>query len=125
MNRLHQVVFGMLAVGAAQFLTVGTAVAQTYPAAPAAAVAAPAPAAVVATSPRYLAANCANCHGTNGNAAAGFVLAGLKKDYIVEQMAAFKSGKRQATIMHQIAKGYSDAQIVAMADYFSQQTAAK
>ena len=124
MNRLHQVVLGILPVAFAQIVLIQTVVAQTSPAAPATpALAAPAPS--IATSPRYLAANCANCHGTNGNAAAGFVLAGLKKDYIVEQMAAFKSGKRQATIMHQIAKGYSDAQIIAMADYFSQQTATK
>lgn len=74
------------------------------------------------TSARYLAANCANCHGTDGKASqGGFNLAGLPRDYIVTQMAAFKAGTRQATIMHQIAKGYTDAQIAAMADYFSKQ----
>jgi cytochrome subunit of sulfide dehydrogenase len=78
------------------------------------------------TEARYFAAACANCHGTDGKAAGGgFNLAGLPKDYIVEQMAAFKSGKRQATIMHQISKGYSDAQIVQMAEYFSKITLAK
>ena len=108
---------GLLPLALTQVMMIQNAVAQT--ASPTTA------AAVVATNPRYLSANCANCHGTNGNAAAGFALAGLKKDYIIEQMAAFKSGKRQATIMHQIAKGYSDAQIVSMAEYFSQQTATK
>jgi cytochrome subunit of sulfide dehydrogenase len=74
------------------------------------------------TAARYLAANCANCHGTDGKASqGGFNLAGLPRDYIVAQMAAFKSGARQATIMHQISKGYTDAQIAAMADYFSKQ----
>jgi len=34
-------------------------------------------------------------------------------------MAQFKSGQRPATIMHQIAKGYSDAEIAALAAYFS------
>ncbi len=78
------------------------------------------------TDARYLSAACANCHGTDGKAAGGgFNLAGLPKDYIVEQMAAFKSGKRQATIMHQISKGYSDAQIAQMAEYFSKIPAAK
>jgi cytochrome subunit of sulfide dehydrogenase len=48
-------------------------------------------------------------------------LAGKSKSYIVEQMAAFKSGTRQATIMHQISKGYSDDQIALMAEYFSKQ----
>jgi cytochrome subunit of sulfide dehydrogenase len=49
-------------------------------------------------------------------------LAGLKKDYIVSQMKAFKSGARPATVMHQLAKGYSDAQIEQIAGYFSTQT---
>ena len=120
MKVFRKVVLGLLPVALVQVLFIQTTAAQT----PAAAVPAPA-ATVVPTSARYLSANCANCHGTNGNAAAGFVLAGLKKEYIIEQMAAFKSGKRQATIMHQIAKGYSDAQIVSMAEYFSQQTTTK
>ena len=74
---------------------------------------------------RNLAAQCANCHGTNGNAQpGGFPLAGRERSYIVDQMAAFKSGARTgavATIMHQISKGYSDEQIALMADYFAAQ----
>jgi cytochrome subunit of sulfide dehydrogenase len=74
-------------------------------------------------SAAYMAANCANCHGTDGNAqgAGSWPLAGKSKSYLVEQMAAFKAGTRQATIMHQISKGYSDDQIAAMAEYFSKQ----
>jgi cytochrome subunit of sulfide dehydrogenase len=72
----------------------------------------------------YLAANCANCHGTVGNAVGGMPgLAGLKRDYIIAQMKAFKEGTRPATIMHQLAKGYTDEQIAVMADYFSRQKA--
>lgn len=76
---------------------------------------------------RYLASNCANCHGTNGatNVPGAFQLAGQKAEYIVEQMRAFKDGKKTATIMHQIAKGYSDEQIVALGNYFSKQPKAK
>jgi cytochrome subunit of sulfide dehydrogenase len=76
---------------------------------------------------RYLASNCANCHGTNGasNVPGAFQLAGQKADYITEQMRAFKDGKKSATIMHQIAKGYSDEQVVALANYFSKQPKAK
>lgn len=74
---------------------------------------------------RNLAAQCANCHGTNGNAQpGGFSLAGKERKYIVDQMAAFKSGARTgpaATIMHQLAKGYSDEQIALMADFFAAQ----
>jgi len=36
-------------------------------------------------------------------------------------MRAFKSGARPATVMHQLAKGYSDAQIEAIAAYFAAQ----
>lgn len=71
---------------------------------------------------KSLAATCANCHGTAGQAVAGSAnvsLAGLDKDYLVTQMKAFKSGARPATVMHQLAKGYSDAQIDSMAAYFA------
>jgi cytochrome subunit of sulfide dehydrogenase len=73
---------------------------------------------------KALAATCANCHGTNGKAVEGSAvvsLAGAPKDYIVAQMQAFKSGARPATIMHQISKGYSDAQIEQIATYFAAQ----
>jgi cytochrome subunit of sulfide dehydrogenase len=73
---------------------------------------------------RALAATCANCHGTQGQAvpnAAVPGLAGLPAAYIVEQMKAFKAGTRAATVMHQLAKGYSDAQIDAIAAYFAAQ----
>ncbi|MCY7387975.1 MAG: c-type cytochrome [Burkholderiales bacterium] len=72
---------------------------------------------------RALAANCAACHGTNGNSAGGAIpgLAGSNKEYFVLQMKAFKEGKREATVMHQIAKGYSEAEIAVIADFFSAQ----
>ena len=71
-----------------------------------------------------LAATCANCHGTNGKAVDGSSvtsIAGLDKNYIVAQMKAFKTGTRPATVMHQISKGYSDAQIETLATYFAAQ----
>ncbi|SFC76238.1 Cytochrome c553 [Polaromonas sp. OV174] len=73
---------------------------------------------------KSLAASCANCHGTNGKAAEGSSvsgLAGLDPAFIVAQMKAFKSGTRQATVMHQISKGYSDAQIESLASFFAAQ----
>lgn len=77
----------------------------------------------IAQNANYLAASCANCHGTDGNAQGpgSWPLAGKPKAYLVEQMAAFKAGTRQATIMHQISKGYSDEQIASLAEYFSKQ----
>ena len=71
-----------------------------------------------------LAATCANCHGTQGKGVhEGSVpgLAGLRADYIEAQMKAFKSGERQATIMHQLSKGYSEEQIRLLAAYFASQ----
>ena len=72
---------------------------------------------------RALAANCAACHGTNGNSAGGAIagLAGLDREYFISQMKLFKEGKRAATLMHQISKGYSDAEVAAMATYFTAQ----
>jgi cytochrome c553 len=71
---------------------------------------------------RNLAAACANCHGTNGVSQQGMPnLAGQQRGYLVQQMQDFRAGKRPATIMHQIAKGYSDEQIDALAAYFSAQ----
>lgn len=73
---------------------------------------------------RDLAAACANCHGTNGASVQGMpYLAGQSKGYIVERMLEFRAGRRPATIMHQIAKGYTDEQIEALATYFSAQKA--
>ena len=71
---------------------------------------------------RALAATCANCHGTEGVAVQGDAmarLAGLPKDYIVAQMVAFREGKRPATVMHQISKGYTPEQIESLATYFA------
>lgn len=73
---------------------------------------------------RSLAATCANCHGTQGQAQAGssvVSLAGMPREHLIAQMKAFQSGSRSATIMHQLAKGYSDAQIAQIAGYFAAQ----
>ena len=71
---------------------------------------------------RSWAAACANCHGTDGRAQPGMEsLAGVSKDDIVKKMLDFKAGRKPATIMHQLAKGYSDEQIIAIAGYFAAQ----
>jgi cytochrome c553 len=70
----------------------------------------------------YLAANCANCHGTAGRSPGAMPsLAGIPRAYLVRQMQDFRDGRRTATLMHQIAKGYTDEQYEAMAEYFSRQ----
>lgn len=74
---------------------------------------------------RSWAATCANCHGTEGRSGAteaGLVsLAGLEKAYLVEQLTAFRDGRRPGTIMHQLAKGYTPEQLDAIAGYFAAQ----
>ena len=71
---------------------------------------------------RSLAATCAACHGTDGAAVpdAGIkALRGLDRAYIVGELNAFRDGTRPATVMHQIAKGYTPAQIEQLAAYFA------
>ena len=74
---------------------------------------------------RAMAANCSICHGTLGSPAPGSSvarLAGRPAESTIDAMKAFKEGKREATVMHQIAKGYTDAEIAAMATYFAAQS---
>lgn len=72
------------------------------------------------TQVRVWAAACANCHGTMGKAEQGMEsLAGKDKDELLQKMLDFKTGKKPATIMHQLSKGYSDEQLQQLAAYFA------
>lgn len=85
------------------------------------------PVAAAAQSPdpnlgRNLAANCANCHGTNGASTGGMPgLAGRPQAQLLQLLGEYRDGKRPATIMHQLAKGYSEAQLQAVTAYLSAQ----
>jgi cytochrome subunit of sulfide dehydrogenase len=75
---------------------------------------------------RAMAANCAPCHGTEGRAAPGSTvpgLAGRAPGEIVEAMTLFREGKKPATVMHQIAKGFVEPEVAALDEYFSRQKA--
>jgi sulfide dehydrogenase cytochrome subunit len=74
-------------------------------------------------SASMLANTCAGCHGTDGssNGPATPSIAGINGEYFIESMQAYKEGKRPATIMGRIAKGYSDEEIKLMAGYFAEQ----
>lgn len=75
---------------------------------------------------RYLAANCANCHGSQGMAKGNMPsLAGVPAAIIIEQMEAFRADKRPATIMHQLAKGYTPDQVKKIAEFFAAQPRAR
>ncbi len=67
-------------------------------------------------SAALIAANCAVCHGPGGAGAGDIVKLNDKTPaQIVEAMRAFRDGKKPSTIMGRISKGYSDAQIAAVA----------
>jgi sulfide dehydrogenase cytochrome subunit len=77
---------------------------------------------------RSLAATCAQCHGTDGRSAVENSLvpplAGLPESRFRERMAAFRSepsGAPGATVMPQLAKGFSAAQIAQLAAWFAAQ----
>ncbi len=67
-----------------------------------------------------LAGTCANCHGTAGRGVGAMPsLAGQPEAHLVAQMKAFRDGTRPATIMHQLAKGYTDEQIQAVSAHYA------
>ncbi len=69
-----------------------------------------------------LSATCAGCHGSEGASKADVpIIGGLSEPYLQTTMKNYKDGSRYATVMPRIAKGYSDQQIAALAEYFSKQ----
>jgi cytochrome c553 len=71
---------------------------------------------------RNLAATCANCHGTNGNARGDMKpLAGVSAEKLQAQLADYRNGNQPATIMHQIVKGYTEDQLKLITAYFAAQ----
>lgn len=86
-----------------------------------AAVLASAPALATSADVTMLAETCAGCHGTDGVSAgpASPSLAGMDRNYFIQSMKDFVSGHRPATVMDRIAKGYTEEDFAAMADYFT------
>lgn len=64
---------------------------------------------------------CAGCHGTQGRmvSEAFMPLAGMKQSTFIKGMTDFRSGARPASLMGHVARGYTDEQIKAMAEYFA------
>jgi cytochrome c553 len=71
---------------------------------------------------RYLAAACAACHGTNGNSVYSMAaLAGMPTAAMQQKMQGFGSGAVPATVMQQIARGYTEQQLDLIAAFFAAQ----
>lgn len=63
---------------------------------------------------------CSGCHPTSAGSRAGVPpLAGRNPAEIVAAMQAFRSGQRAATVMDRIAKGFSDAEVEAIAAWYA------
>jgi sulfide dehydrogenase cytochrome subunit len=72
-------------------------------------------------SPSMLANTCAGCHGTNGASAGDIMLTigGLDKEYLQTVLLEYRTGERDSTIMGRIAKGYSEAELKAIASFMA------
>lgn len=74
---------------------------------------APSPAAVV-----NMVNNCFSCHGTDGRSPGAIPsLTGISAQQALTVLKGFKSGELPATVMTRHAKGYSDAELEAIANY--------
>lgn len=87
-----------------------------------------APAAAHAAGPSVqdislIAGTCANCHGPDGRSTGGIpTLRGVGERHLLARMQAFKAGTAtDATVMTRLMKGYDDAQIQALAQWFSKE----
>jgi len=67
------------------------------------------------------ASSCMTCHGTDGHAeGTGLSIGGRNAEELFVLLQTYKNGQRTGTIMHQHARGYSDAELQRIAQYFSQ-----
>jgi cytochrome c553 len=68
------------------------------------------------------AASCSGCHPAGAGVATAVPrLAGRDASEIVRQMQAFRSGELKATVMHQIAHGFTDPELQAIAAWLAAQ----
>ena len=68
------------------------------------------------------AAACSGCHPSALDVATPVPrLIGLAKGEMVKAMQEFRAGRRPATVMDRIARGFSDEEIAAIADWYASQ----
>jgi cytochrome c553 len=82
---------------------------------------APSTALADAAAGRAKAQMCAPCHGANGLAVAPNTphLAGQPEPYLVDQLNAYRSGKRAHEVMAVVARPLTDAEIADLAAWFA------
>jgi cytochrome subunit of sulfide dehydrogenase len=79
-------------------------------------------AAVAASIPPPGAAPCTGCHAASAKVETNVPrIAGRSPAEIVAAMEAFRSGQKPATVMDRIAKGFTEAEIRAIADWLGAQ----
>lgn len=78
------------------------------------------PAQAASPTPAVLAASCASCHGPGG-ASPGAIpsINRLDAATMAARLRSFRSGETEVTVMNRIAKGYTDAEIEALVQYFA------
>jgi cytochrome subunit of sulfide dehydrogenase len=68
------------------------------------------------------ASSCSGCHAANAGVDTPVPrLNGRNAADVVAQMEAFRSGQKQATVMDRLAKGFSEAEIQAIAAWYAEQ----
>lgn len=68
---------------------------------------------------QVLAGPCASCHGPDGHSPGPIPsIAGLPAKEAVAKMLAFREGKSPATVMPRLMRGYDEAQIRGLAEWF-------
>lgn len=73
---------------------------------------------------RGMAATCSNCHAAVSDDPRGIPpINGRDRIALSQQLKDFKSGARPATVMHQLARGFTDAQLEELAAFFTRPAA--
>ena len=76
----------------------------------------------LAAPPPAGAAACSGCHAASAGVASPVPrLAGLNPADFVKAMQEFRAGKRSATVMDKIAKGFTDDEVQAIATWYASQ----
>jgi sulfide dehydrogenase cytochrome subunit len=73
------------------------------------------------TPVELLAGGCQGCHGVAGAEANGIpmIMRAQSREDFIATMRAFRDNQREATVMGRITRGYSDAEIAALAAHFA------